>query len=184
LNISSSNIPAQTLELNCERKLSHQNSHSRLVARYALDASSSAGPTSPHNPENINASLPAMQNGNSYKPPMTPPGVKQWLNKNSKNSKKTPSPGPPSGTTSPFTMGHATYRYRRQKNPRSLISLEGKRTSLSLNGRIWRELRHRCEKRKWGERTGESIESCRPRKSPRPNTEASCLWILLTRPSS
>jgi serine/arginine repetitive matrix protein 2 len=96
LNSSSSNTPAQTPELNRERTLSHQNSDSRLVARYGLDASSSTSSPSSHHPEYINASPSAIQNGNSYKLPMTLPGVKQWL-KNSK--KKTLSPGPSSGTS-------------------------------------------------------------------------------------
>ena len=97
LNSSSSNTPAQTPELNRERTLSHQNSDSRLVARYGLDASSSTSPPSSHHPDYINASPTAIQNGNSYKLPMTLPGVKQWLSKNSK--KKTLSPGPSSGTS-------------------------------------------------------------------------------------
>ena len=97
LTSSSSNTPAQTPELNRERKLSHQNSDSRLVARYGLDASSSTSPPSSHHPDYVNASPSAIQNGNSYKLPMTLPGVKQWLSKNSK--KKTLSPGPSSGTS-------------------------------------------------------------------------------------
>jgi serine/arginine repetitive matrix protein 2 len=97
LNSSSSNTPAQTPELNRERTLSHQNSDSRLVARYGLDASSLTSPPSSHHPDYINASPSAIQNGNSYKLPMTLPGVKQWLSKNSK--KKTLSPGPSSGTS-------------------------------------------------------------------------------------
>jgi serine/arginine repetitive matrix protein 2 len=97
LNSSSSNTPAQTPELNRDRKLSHQNSDSRLVARYGLDASSSTSPPLAHHPDYINASPSAIQNGNGYKLPMTLPGVKQWLSKNSK--KKTLSPGPSSGTS-------------------------------------------------------------------------------------
>ena len=97
LNSSSSNTPAQTPEFYRERKLSHQNSDSRLVARYGLDASSSTSSPSSHHPDYINASPSAVQNGNSYKLPMTLPGVKQWLSKNSK--KKTLSPGPSSGTS-------------------------------------------------------------------------------------
>ena len=79
LTSSSSNTPAQTPEFNRERKLSHQNSDSRLVARYGLDASSSTSPPSSHHPDYVNASPSAIQNGNSYKLPMTLPGVKQWL---------------------------------------------------------------------------------------------------------
>ena len=97
LNSSSSNTPAQTPELNRERTLSHQNSDSRLVARYGLDASSSTSPPSSHLPDYFNASPSAVQNGNNYKLPMTLPGVKQWLSKNSK--KKTLSPGPSTGTS-------------------------------------------------------------------------------------
>ena len=102
---SSSNTPAQIPELTRERTLSHQNSDSRLVARYGLDASSSTSPPSSYHLDYINASPSASQNGNSYKLPMTLPGVKQWLSKNSK--KKTISPGPSPGTSvnySPPTM--------------------------------------------------------------------------------
>ena len=96
---SSSNTPAQTPELNRDRKLSHQNSDTRLVARYGLDSTSSTSPPSSYHPDYINVSPSTVQNGNSYnlKLPMTLPGVKQWLSKNSK--KKTLSPGPSSGTS-------------------------------------------------------------------------------------
>jgi len=100
---SSSNTPAQTPEPNRERKLSHQNSDSRLVARYGLDTTSSTSPPSSYHHDFINVSPSTTQNGNSYnlKLPMTLPGVKQWLSKNSK--KKTLSPGPSPGTSVTFS---------------------------------------------------------------------------------
>ncbi|KAF8806415.1 hypothetical protein BYT27DRAFT_7101994 [Phlegmacium glaucopus] len=100
---SSSNTPAQTPEPNRERKLSHQNSDSRLVTRYGLDATASTSPPSSYHHDYINVSPSVTQNGNSYnlKLPMTLPGVKQWLSKNSK--KKTLSPGPSPGTSVTFS---------------------------------------------------------------------------------
>ena len=97
LTSSSSNTPAQTPELNRERTLSHQNSDSRLVARYGSDAFSSTNPPSSYHLDYTNAPPSTPQNGNSYKLPMTLPGVKQWLSKNPK--KKTVSPGPSLGTS-------------------------------------------------------------------------------------
>ena len=94
LTNSSSNTPAQTPELTRERKLSHQTSETRLAARYGLDTTTSTSPPSSYQSDYINVSSSVSQNGNSYnlKLPMTLPGVKQWLSKNSK--KKTgPSPG-------------------------------------------------------------------------------------------
>ena len=101
LSSSSSNTPAQTPDLTRERKLSHQYSDTRLVTRYGLDATSSTSPPSSYHPDYINVSPSASQNGNSYKLPMTLPGVKQWLSKNSK--KKTLSPGPSPGTSVTFS---------------------------------------------------------------------------------
>ncbi|KAF8161167.1 hypothetical protein B0H34DRAFT_795996 [Crassisporium funariophilum] len=94
------NSSSQTPETSRERKLSHQNSDTRLVARYGAD-SLSTSPSSPFYPDYINISPSQNQNGNSYKLPMTLPGVKQWLSKNSK--KKTQSPGPSPGSTVSFS---------------------------------------------------------------------------------
>ena len=124
LTSSSSDTPAQTPELTRERTLSHQNSDSRLAARYGLDASSSTSPPSSYHLDYINAPPSASQNGNSYKLPMTLPGVKQWLSKNSK--KKIVSPGPSPGTSSPLPIMDMQLTVITNKKP-SLSDIVGRK---------------------------------------------------------
>ena len=98
--LSSPSSPGHTPEMTRERKLSHQASDTRLIAKY-----NPPGPSSPPFIDNLSVtSQTPVQNGGSLnlKLPMTLPGVKQWLSKN--NKKKSPSPvfSPPSSVpTSP-----------------------------------------------------------------------------------
>ena len=101
---SLSNTPAQTPELNRDRKLSHRNSDT--IARYGLDTISSTTPPSSYHPDYFNISPSTMQNGNNYnlKLPMTLPGVKQWLSKNSRKKPLSPGPSPGTSVTVPPIM--------------------------------------------------------------------------------
>lgn len=92
-----SSTPTQTPDVNRERKLSHQNSDTRLYTKYG--AESNSGSPSPYNSESVEVSPP--QNGSSYglKLPTTIPQVKQWLSYNSKKKVSSPT-GPASGSVS------------------------------------------------------------------------------------
>ncbi|CAA7259127.1 unnamed protein product [Cyclocybe aegerita] len=95
---SLSTASSQTQDGSRERKLSHQNSDTRLFVKYGGEPLA-LQPPSPQHAEYIDLSSP-QQNGGGYnltgKLPMTLPGVKQWL-KNSRKKTASP-PGSASGT--------------------------------------------------------------------------------------
>lgn len=85
--------PGHTPEMTRERKLSHQASDTRLIAKYNPYGSS------PQQPDyHTTTSQPSTQNGGplNLKLPMTLPGVKQWLSKNNKKKFSSPPFSPPS----------------------------------------------------------------------------------------
>ncbi|KAF8893839.1 hypothetical protein BD779DRAFT_1669368 [Infundibulicybe gibba] len=95
---SFNNTPAHTPEMARDRKLSTQNSDTRLYMKY-INASSPTLPASPSSPTqpdyfNISPQSPTSNSGlSNLKLPMTLPGVKQWLN-NKKIFSSSPSSPP------------------------------------------------------------------------------------------
>lgn len=87
MTYSLSSSSSQTADPAGDRKVSHQNSDRRLFTKYGAEPISPR----PSMQEYIDLSPSSQQNGGGYnlKLPMTLPGVKQWLSKNSK--KKTAS---------------------------------------------------------------------------------------------
>jgi serine/arginine repetitive matrix protein 2 len=86
---SFSNTPAQTPEMGRDRRLSHQASDTRLLAKYNLNSPPiSATPSSTSHPDYINITPPHIPSQTTssinLKLPMTLPGVKQWLSKNNR----------------------------------------------------------------------------------------------------
>ncbi len=82
MTYSLSSSSSQTADPAGDRKVSHQNSDKRLYAKYGAEPIS----PKPSVQEYIDLSPTSQQNGGGYnlKLPMTLPGVKQWLSKNSK----------------------------------------------------------------------------------------------------
>ncbi|KAF9566693.1 hypothetical protein CPC08DRAFT_681970 [Agrocybe pediades] len=95
------NAPTQFQDAARERKLSHQNSDTRLYTKFATE--SNLGNNSAYHSSDSAEASSSIQNGSSYglKLPTTIPQVKQWLSYNSK--RKVASPASPSPGTVSFS---------------------------------------------------------------------------------